>query len=695
MNRSTACVLIALIAAGLCAPPGSAVAAIPQEMHYQGRLTDDLGDPLQGSHTLTFRIFDVEFEGTELWSETETASLDANGVFAAVLGDGTPLDLPFDVAYWLEVEVDGETISDRRDILTSAYAFRAEDADHLGGLAASNYVVEGEINAVTEPMVAPDIVSSINDVSNDCGNINLVAGPNITIAPNDLNNEITISADGGPSGVTAVHADGGLYGSDTTGEVHLSVNTGTGLEISGDDVALTLPYITGTAYDLRFVDEGQLNSVTTDMVVPDIVSSVDGVSNDGGDIDLVAGENITITPGFNSIMIASPGGTGDITAVYADDGLSETALSGDAHLSVNTGAGLQISSDAVGLTVPYSSGSAYDSRFVNELQSNSITSAMIGSGQVGQSDVSNGYLDLSSSQTIGGSKTFSSSVDVNATCYADKFYVSDAGNGNAVSVRNNSSSYPPIWAENESTSGSSAIFGRNTSSSGHAIYGLNQHSGGTGLMGVGNGTGGYYLTGGSGIAATGSGTGLYVRANESGNDGQEAILAALGTGDYSRLCYRSTGGSQYKVIGDGAASTVMETSRGPVSLIAVESPEAWFEDYGSATLVDGFCHVDLESVFLECVTVDETNPIRVFVELTEPLKGSYYIRKDIEGFDVIAPDADPGTVSFDYRVVAKWKGWEGVRFDRVDGVEQEIEASPVMLSESESLMEAQTETDKQ
>jgi hypothetical protein len=63
------------------------------------------------------------------------------------------------------------------------------------------------------------------------------------------------------------------------------------------------------------------------MVTPDIVSSIDGVTNDGGDIDLVAGSNITITPNdvANTITIGATG-VGDGHSLDAADGSPSNAL---------------------------------------------------------------------------------------------------------------------------------------------------------------------------------------------------------------------------------------------------------------------------------------------------------------------------------------------------------------------------------
>jgi hypothetical protein len=311
------------------------LAEVPGKVNYQGRLADNInGEPLAGTHDMTFRIYDAAEGGSMLWSEETSVEADSAGVFGVILGELVPIGPIFEGPRWLEMVVEGETLSPRRELVSVPFAFRAADAASLDGLSSSSfalmdhehdaeYVNEGQQNSVTIDMLTQDVVASIDGVSNDGGDVDLVAGDNITITPDDSNDQITIAASGGGSGdITAVYADDGLRGGAFSGDAHLSVNTGTGLETVGDTVGLTPEYSSGSAYDTRFVNEGQAGSVTEGMVAPKIVSSVDGVTNDAGDIDLVGGANITIIPD-------DPGNQVTISADGIPDGYSLDARDGD------------------------------------------------------------------------------------------------------------------------------------------------------------------------------------------------------------------------------------------------------------------------------------------------------------------------------------------------------------------------------
>lgn len=71
---------------------------VPQLISFQGKLHDNVGNPLTGSYDITFRIFNIESGGTPLWTETVNVSCD-NGLYNVILGLSTPMNLGFEGDY--------------------------------------------------------------------------------------------------------------------------------------------------------------------------------------------------------------------------------------------------------------------------------------------------------------------------------------------------------------------------------------------------------------------------------------------------------------------------------------------------------------------------------------------------------------------------------------------------------------------
>lgn len=111
----------------------------------------------------------------------------------------------------------------------------------------------------------------------------------------------------------------------------------------------------------------------------------------------------------------------------------------------------------------------------------------------------------------------------------------------------------------------------------------------------------------------------------------------------------------------GAKSSIAKLRDGrSVLLYAVESPENWFEDFGTIRLKHGLAWVPIDKTFAETTNVGR--PYEVFLTPDGNCRGLYIARKTSTGFEVRELRGGHSSVSFDYRIVARRKGYETERF---------------------------------
>ncbi len=126
----------------------SVFAVVPPLIPMQGVLTDADGQALDGSHDLSFTIYESPTAASSLWTETQTDVSVDQGFFSVYLGDETTL--PIDVLVsagelWLSMTVGAEELS-RVQLASVPYALEAQVCRQLGDLE------EGDI----QPMLAGD-----------------------------------------------------------------------------------------------------------------------------------------------------------------------------------------------------------------------------------------------------------------------------------------------------------------------------------------------------------------------------------------------------------------------------------------------------------------------------------------------------------------------------------------------------------
>lgn len=210
------------------------------------------------------------------------------------------------------------------------------------------------------------------------------------------------------------------------------------------------------------------------------------------------------------------------------------------------------------------------------------------------------------------------------------------GNYNGTNTSNTRSGVTGVCSTPAATAGGAGVVGYNAIASGNQHMGVLGYYNGSafGLGVVGIGFGGGIPTGNQDIAVVGWRTN---NANYSGYFNGNHVIA------------------------NGTKTASVGTQWGNQLLYCQESSEVWFEDIGGGQLVNGECHIELDSIFRQVTVIDEEHPMRVFIQMEGEAEDVYVI-KGTTGFTVKEKNGGHSNVTFSYRISAKRVNFQDHRY---------------------------------
>jgi len=165
-----------------------------------------------------------------------------------------------------------------------------------------------------------------------------------------------------------------------------------------------------------------------------------------------------------------------------------------------------------------------------------------------------------------------------------------------------------------------------------------------------------------------SGEGIYAYANDGSQVVQGVQYAPPANNTYEYAFFNNSlsavtwADSLGDTIAVGSKSAAVPLKNGKmVKVYSQESPQVWFEDFGSAKLMGGVATVKLDSKYAQLVNTKL--PYHVFVTPNGDCHGLYVAQKDRNSFEVRELGNGQSSVEFDYRISALRNGYENIRLE--------------------------------
>jgi hypothetical protein len=623
---------------------------VPPVIQFSDIVSSEAGSPLAGTVRITFSLYNNSQGGESLWSETQDVTLDDSGHYSVYLGitktNGVPMSLfTTGQAHWLGVQVQGQAGQPRVFLVSVPYAMKAGDAATVGGLPPSAFVLAAptaasDANSTTAaiPVSVADSSRTTSDVTTTGGAVNTL--PLFSTATNIQNSAIAQT------------------GSGTTANIGIRTTTpATALDVNGAATvrgALTFP-ATGTATAAK-----GLNSQPADFVA--------SVFNSGTATAVPQKFQWQAEPLNNDTATAS----GTLNLLYA----TGTATPAETGLKISSKGILTF---ATGQTFPIPTGAVTNT----DLQHSSVTvkagTGLSGGGLISLGGTTTLSLNTATIPLLAGTNTFTANnlFNPSATDAVDA-YTSGPGKTALVGIESATSGGSfGVWAETYDSSGA-GVKGTNRTSTGVGIFGQNETESTTGSDIISSRN-----LGGGGVWGDGGATKGNWGAIATADDGYGAIFENNSPSGYPTVLiwslYESDSGttSPFVAGGPGGSCSIdpygslgctgnknaivpIDGGKRMVAMSAMESPQNWFEDAGSAQLANGAAVITLDSDFIQ--TVNTEKEYMVFPVPNGDCKGLYVSNQTPTSFEVHELGGGSSNVHFYYRIMALRKNYENVRF---------------------------------
>jgi len=638
---------------------------VPRLLKFSGVVKDDVGVPRTGVVGLSFSVYKNQEGGSALWMETQNVELDAQGNYTVLLGstksEGMPLDLfATGETRWLgvKVELNNEAEQARVLLVSVPYALKASDADTLGGKPASAYLLAPEATSSTGSTVTTAAPATSRAASTSSSTAKNTAPPP------------TISASYIPM---FTNSSGSLSNS----AIFQSASGNIGIGYTSPNARLLIGAPTGGAV---------LNATNLTDQDMQIILSAPGASDKKTYFGTSTKTNLTLgVGGLEKMRITNSGNVG---IGYDNPTNARVVIGAPSGGSVLNSSNLADQDMFITLSAP---GASDKKAFFGPSTSTNLTLG------VGLTEM----MRITNSGSVGiGTSSPSATLDVESSDVA--VYGNSAG---YIGVEGYSGGYDAGVFE----SGSSGAYGivseafadasYNTGAAGWEYGGTQENIGVWGWAGSGIGIGAYdeaylastegtYCCGGyypigvwadtAGNTSTGgAGIGLlttvdtgwsivsynnssYATAyldNDEGSDSTSLVMETVG-GNFGGVCTIDVSGNLY-CSGSKSAVVPVDSGSKKVALYAVEAPENWFEDAGSGQLSNGSAVIHLENMYGQ--SVNTNIDYHVFLTPNGDCKGLYVSQKSPTSFEVHELGGGSSSVAFDYRIMAKRRGFENIR----------------------------------